>query len=178
MTFDDLPFGPPTPDSRNLGAPAPRRCARHQWERRTQSDIQDGVLSYSEWTACSRCNAVRDSERARRGKAARRAGNDAERELARAFPNARRVGQAGGPEDVIVSGLYAIQSKRSGVWFSQRYWDELQKLPRTGGLTPTLVVSDKPGPGRKRRWLVIRELKDEIALHGTDVTAATSEEAA
>jgi hypothetical protein len=64
-----------------------------------------------------------------------------------------------------VGDLFVIQSKAGG-WFSQRVWDELSKLPRAGGRIPTLVVSDRPGPGHRTRRYVVRTLEDDIALHG------------
>lgn len=39
-------------------------------------------------------------------------------------------------------------------------------LPRTGGLIPTLIVSDRPGPGHPTRRYVVREMRDDVDLHG------------
>lgn len=101
--------------------------------------------------------------RVRRGRTSLRAGKDGERAIAKAY-GGRRVGQYGGASDVEVGELFSVQSKVG--WFSNRFWDELAKLPRTGGRIPTLIVSDRPGPGRRTRRLVIRTLEDDIALHG------------
>jgi hypothetical protein len=38
----------------------------------------------------------------------------------------------------------------------------------TADQTPILVVADAPGPGHKRRAMVILELSDWRALHGED----------
>jgi hypothetical protein len=71
----------------------------------------------------------------------------------------------GGPDDVVVGDLFVIQSKVRGA-FPSWMWDELAKLPRAGGRIPTLIVSDRPGPGHRTRRLVVRTLEDDIALHG------------
>jgi len=105
------------------------------------------------------------TERQRRGRTALRAGKDAERAIAKRYPGARRTGMYGGPDDVLVGDLFVVQSKAGG-WFSTRYWNELAKLPRTGGRIPTLIVSERPGPGKPTRRLVIRLLEDDVALHG------------
>lgn len=110
------------------------------------------------------CGAIQDPARSRRGKSSLRAGKDAERAIAKAY-GGNRVGQYGGIEDVVVGDLFVVQSKAGG-WFTERYWSELAKLPRAGGRIPTLVVSDRPGPGRKTRRMVIRTLEDDVALHG------------
>lgn len=114
--------------------------------------------------AACRCGAIQDPAASRRGKSSLRAGKDAERAIAKAYGGSR-TGQYGGPDDVVVGDLFVIQSKAGG-WFTERYWSELAKLPRVGGRIPTLVVSDRPGPGRKTRRMVIRMLEDDVALHG------------
>lgn len=115
-----------------------------------------------------------DTERSRAGKSACRNGKRAERELATLY-GGRRVGHFGGITDV-ETDLFNIQSKRvnpgapvSGkrpARFPEWIWDELAKLPRTGGRIPTLIVTDKPGYGGRRRGLVVRFLEDDVALHG------------
>jgi hypothetical protein len=105
-----------------------------------------------------------NADLSRRGRTALRAGKDAERRIAKEYGGAR-VGQYGGQEDVMTD-LFTIQSKAGG-WFSNRYWLELQKLPRTGGRIPTLIVSDRPGTGQgKTRQMVIRLMEDDLDLHG------------
>ena len=109
-----------------------------------------------------------------RGRSACRNGKQAERDIAKAY-GGRRVGHFGGITDV-ETDLFAIQSKRvnpgapvSGkrpARFPEWIWDELAKLPRTGGRIPTLIVTDKPGYGGTRRGLVVRFLEDDVALHG------------
>jgi hypothetical protein len=111
-----------------------------------------------------RCGAIQDPAASRRGRSSLRAGKDAERAIAKAY-GGRRTGQYGGPDDVVVGDLFVVQSKAGG-WFSERVWAELAKLPRAGGRIPTLIVSDRPGPGRRTRRYVIRAISDDVALHG------------
>ena len=142
----DNPDSTPTPNG-SVG----RRCRRHSWR-------DDG-------TCRKGCGAVRDPAASRRGRTSLRAGKDAERAIAKAYPDGKRVGQFGGPDDVVVGDLFVVQSK-AGVRFPGWMWDELAKLPRTGGRIPTLIVSDRPGPGRPTRRIVVRMMADDLDLHG------------
>ena len=170
--LDDLPF---THDDGRIpnGAKGRPTCRRHEWTPITQIVSANGVAHaieppYAEW--CRRCGTYRDDTRSRRGRSSLRAGKDAERAIAKAY-GGRRTGQYGGPDDVVVGDLFVIQSKATDkaaltVAFPEWMWDELAKLPRAGGRIPTLVVSDRPGPGHRTRRLVIRTLEDDVALHG------------
>ena len=104
-----------------------------------------------------------DPARSRRGRSNRRRGNDFERSLAAELAG-RRIGQYGGPSDVLTP-LFAVQCKVGGS-FSERYWRWLSAIPRSGGRIPVLIVGDAPGPGYRRRALVIMELGDWRDLHG------------
>ncbi len=137
-----------TPPTRNGAAGRPK-CRRHSW---------DPI------GACLRCDSVKDEARTRRGRTSLRAGKDAERAIAKAY-GGTRTGHFGGPDDVLVGDLFVVQSKAGG-WFSERVWSELVKLPRSGGRIPTLIVSDRPGPGHRTRRYVIRQLEDDLDLHG------------
>jgi hypothetical protein len=106
--------------------------------------------------------------RAKAGRSSLRAGKDAERAIAKAYgPDARRTGHYGGPDDVVVGDLFIIQSKAGRTWYRQAYVDELDKLPRTGGRIPTLIVSNRPGPGHPIRRYVVRLIEDDAQLHGS-----------
>jgi hypothetical protein len=156
MTIDDLPFldGDESPPTAN-GAKGAKPCRRHSWR---QSPFEgEGVV-------CWKCGKPKDAS-SRRGRTSLRAGKDAERAIARAY-GGKRTGQYGGPDDVLTS-MFVVQSKAGG-WFSERVWAELVKLPRSGGRIPTLVVSDRPGPGHPTRRYVVRMLADDLDLHGPD----------
>ena len=89
--------------------------------------------------------------------------HDWERALAAELAG-QRIGQYGGPSDVLTP-LFAVQSKVGGS-FSERYWRWLSAIPRSAGRIPILIVGDAPGPGYRRRALVIMELGDWRDLHG------------
>jgi hypothetical protein len=156
--LDAMPFA--TPTDPNLGAPEPRKCRRHQWAR-----VFEPTSGVDRWV-CARCRVVKDEARSRRGRTSLRAGKDAERQIAKAY-GGKRTGQFGGPDDVQVGELFVVQSKAGG-WFSERVWAELQKLPRTGGRVPLLVVSDRPGSGHATRRYVVLEMRDHVAVSGLD----------
>ena len=158
---DDLPFSYESPA--NPGAPKPRVCRRHVWENRLTA-FTDGVAYYG--VVCDRCGKVRDDAASRRGKNNRSRGNSIEREVGKKL-GLRRVGQYGGPDD-LAGDLFAAQVK-SGAAFSERYWQWLRAVPVTAGQTPILVVTDAPGPGTKRRAVVVVAIDDWVALHGPTV---------
>lgn len=161
MTLEDFWDGEPDPTAVER---EPRKC-RHDWRFALNEHQFGEIVIASGDYFCARCYAVRDEAARRRGKSSLRAGKDAERAIAKAYPGGKRTGQFGGPDDVTVGEMFVVQSKAGG-WFSERVWAELVKLPRTGGRIPTLVVSDRPGPGHRTRRYVVRSLEDDIALHG------------
>ena len=104
-----------------------------------------------------------DPERARRGKNNRSRGNAIEREIGKRL-GLRRVGQYGGPEDRS-NELFVVQVQ-SGGSFPERLWTWLKAVPSNAGQTPLLVVTDAPGPGHRRRAVVVLDIDDWIDLHG------------
>ena len=144
-----------------------RKKVHAHWWIWVQTTSQLGSLGevIEEREECDLCHLLKSDYEARvkRGRTSLRAGKDGERAIAKAY-GGERVGQYGGASDVVVGELFSVQSKVG--WFSERFYTELQKLPRTGGRIPTLIVADRPGPGRKTRRLVVRLMEDDIALHG------------
>jgi hypothetical protein len=114
---------------------------------------------------CTSCSHVFDPVSTKRGRTNRSRGNAIERAVGKEL-GLRRVGQYGGPDDL--SGLAFAAQVKSGGAFSERYWSWLKAVPVTANQTPILVVTDAPGPGHKRRALVVLELSDWRALHGED----------
>ena len=76
----------------------------------------------------------------------------------------RRVGQYGGPEDA--ESEWLVVQVKSGGAFPERIWKWLQALPANADQTRAVVVTDAPGPGHKRRALVVVDLDDWQDLHG------------
>ena len=144
----------------------PRKCRRHRWQFFPEPQLgdHDYGLGRAGWF-CGSCLRPKDEALARRGKNNRARGNAIEREVGKQL-GLRRVGQYGGPDD-LSSPMFAAQVK-SGGSFSERYWQWLKAVPTNAGQTPLLVVTDAPGPGRKRRAIVVLAIEDWRALHGGD----------
>ena len=157
----DLPWDAGTSQATRNGAKG-RRCRRHEWSFATLVKQPDGTFSTGE--TCHSCGVLRNPAASRRGRTSLRAGKDAERAIAKSY-GGTRTGQFGGPDDVMIGDLFVVQSK-AGARFPGWMWDELAKLPRTGGRIPTLIVSDRPGPGRPTRRIVVRMMADDLDLHG------------
>jgi hypothetical protein len=140
----------------------PATCRRHRWVASWANGAQ-GVY------VCERCGRTQDVARSRRGKSARSRGNAYERELAKKL-GGKRTGMFGGPDDVTTS-LFTCQVKVRKA-FPSWMTDEIDKLTRTATTTPILVVANSPGPGYKRRAIVVVDLADWVDLHGEIAGAA------
>jgi len=129
---------------------------RHPRDKRRLFD--DGV-------GCGACGHIFDPERQRAGRTNRQRGNSIEREVGKAL-GLTRVGQYGTPTDLgATAEPFAVQVKSGGA-FSERQWSWLKAVPAIASQTPLLVITDAPGPGHRRRAVVVLDLADWIALHG------------
>jgi hypothetical protein len=147
-------FEPLTPP--NLGAPKPRTCRRHDWRFIMARSVME----------CVRCGRPKDEDVSRRGRTNRSRGNSIERQVGKQL-GLKRVGQFGGATDLGVSAdPFAVSVKSGNGYFSERYWDQLKRQPIAAGQTALLVVTDAPGPGHKRRAIVVLDIADWLALHG------------
>lgn len=158
--MSDLPFDyEPTPP--NLGAPAPRKCRRHVWAE--SSDLTTGQV----YVVCLNCPAVKDPVRSRRGRNNKNRGNAIQAQVCEAL-GWLNIGGANGPADglSLVGDRMFIGQIKSGGRFPGWMANELDKLPRTGGRIPVLAVAETPGAGKKRRVLMVMDIKDYIDLHG------------
>lgn len=145
----------------NLGAQrlaGEMRRHRHRWFMPPPDAARHGP-----GPVCRSCGAVKDEARSRRGRTARQRGNAYERDLAHRL-GARRVGQYGGREDV-ASDWIVLQAKCGGA-FPERLWRWLQALPATGEQLRAVVIGDAPGPGHKRREVIVLDLDDFIDWFG------------
>jgi hypothetical protein len=148
-------FEPLTPP--NGGAPAPRKCLRHDWRTR----LSDGLV------CCFRCGRIKDDAVSRRGRNNRARGNSIERSVGKQL-GLKRVGQYGGPTDVgNAAEPFRVSVKSGSGYFSERYWDQLKRQTVTASQTALLVVTDAPGPGHRRRAMVVLDLADWLSLHGS-----------
>lgn len=158
--LDDVVWTPLTP-----ATPTGARGRRADTCRCRIPEAQPGPTTW-----CLRCGCrVIDAEVSRRGKNNRNRGNAIEREIAKRL-GLRRVGQFGGPVDAD-HPLWAAQVK-SGASFPERLWGWLKGVETNAAQTALLVVTDAPGPGRRRRALVILDLDDWVDLHGPVEDAA------
>lgn len=162
MTLDDFPFDNPNPE------PAverePRKCRRHQWVTITIAVFDGEGNPLPSPVRCLRCGKLKDAARARRGKTARNRGNAFEREVA-AKLGGRRVGQYGDQVDVDVPGYVRIQCKNGGA-YPERIDRWLRAIPVEAGLLRAVVLGDAPGPGVRRRTLIVFELDEFAQWHG------------
>ena len=174
MTDLFTPLSPP-----NLGAAPRRKCVRHQslsvhfltdGDSRQLWHVEQphvGYVSQCEpGIICSRCWKRLDAKAVRRGRNNRSRGNSIERDVGKQL-GLKRVGQFGGATDLGVSAdPFAVSVKSGSGYFSERYWDQLKRQPVAAGQTALLVVTDAPGPGHKRRAMVVLDLADWLDLHG------------
>lgn len=136
----------------------PKKCYRHRWV------LLDwpGVPAI---TQCALCNKVKDEARSRRGRLNKNRGRAIEREVCEML-GWMPIGGANGPADGIGMTSLTIGQVKSGGRFPGWMATELDRLPRTGGRVPVLAIAETPGPGKKRRVLVVLEARDWVDLHG------------
>lgn len=140
------------------------RKHRHDWvlaSTRLQPFTEAVPIGY----VCSQCGRLKDEVGSRRGRNNRARGNAIERDVAKQL-GLRRVGMYGGPEDVGTAADPFIVQVKSGKSFPERLYRWLRALPSNANQTPLLVITDAPGPGHRRRALVVLTIEDWIALHG------------
>ena len=69
--------------------------------------------------------------------------------------------------DVSVDGYLAIQCK-NGNAYPERLDGWLRAIPVRAGILRALVIGDAPGPGRKRRSLIVLDLEEYASWHGAE----------
>lgn len=149
---DDMPFHyddhdwPPAP----VLEVEPKKC-RHPKFRRV-----DGV--------CGSCGVELDPTRARRGRTSRNRGNAFEREVAAKLGGVRE-GQFGTKVDVRVPGWLLVQCK-NGAAYPERLDGWLRSIPARSDYLRAVVIGDAPGPGGRRRSLIVLDLDEFAAFYG------------
>jgi len=108
---------------------------------------------------------IEQQNKAKRGKRARNKGNSFERTVAEQI-GGERVGQYGGKTDVQADWI-AIQCKVGNGSYSERYDGWLRSVKGNANQISALVVGDAPGPGVKRRTMVVLDWEDFVALMET-----------
>lgn len=151
MSLDDHDlFAPATPATPSTTT---RRCGRHDWP--------DGI--------CRRCGKVRDETVTRRNRNNRARGGRYEAAIAKKL-GGRKTGPLGGRDDVMVGGMFAVQTKRAARFALTEARVYLADLRRTYPTRTPIVVHGLPG---ERGGVVIVSLEDWVALHGTDPAQGT-----
>lgn len=158
---DDLPFLTPEPDPSRPVRP-PRKCWKHDWEQ--DYFVVDGGTVSANTMTCVRCGRVRDEAIAKRNKRNRQRGGAFERTVAKQL-GGRKTGPLGGRDDVMVGGLFAIQTKRAQRFALTEARTYLDDLRRTYPTRTPLVVHALPG---ERGGVVILTFADWLLLHGSD----------
>ncbi len=105
-----------------------------------------------------------NAEKAKRGKRARNKGHAFERECAARLGGVR-VGQYGGKVDIQTDWLVA-QLKCGNGTYSERYDGWLRSVKGNANQIAALIVGDAPGPGTKRRTMIVLDFEDFVELLG------------
>jgi hypothetical protein len=105
-----------------------------------------------------------NADKSKRGKRARNKGNAFEREVAARLGGVR-VGQYGGKTDV-QSDLIVAQCKVGNGSYSERYDGWLRSVKGNANQMAALVVGDAPGPGTRRRTMIVIDFDDFCELLG------------
>lgn len=178
----DLPWDTGTSPATRNGAKG-RRCRRHEWidviskpydiEVNTQTpgvpiSRNTTQIQLSLPAICLRCGSRRDPVASRRGRNNRSRGLAIQREIARSLGLLNLQGN--GPTDARTEEIYGnaafVCQVKSGARFPGWMATELAKLPTTGGRIPILAIAETPGPGHRRRAVIVVEIGDWIDLHG------------
>ena len=115
---------------------------------------------------CLKCSRFVPKSKSLMGKRSNKAGRRQSWEIAKDMGGTNH--EVEGVKYDVLNDLYAVQSKR-GTAFPERLWKWLQDIPRVGGRIPVLVIRDAPGPGIKRRGIVIQSYEDFIDTTGVKV---------
>lgn len=101
----------------------------------------------------------------RRGRTARNRGNAYERSVAKRL-GVRRVGQYGGKEDLGAAEDWMVVQCKNGSYYPERIDGWLRAIPVRAGQLRAVVIGDAPGPGTKRRELIVLDLGDFLDWFG------------
>jgi hypothetical protein len=105
-----------------------------------------------------------NAEKSKRGKRARNKGNSFEREVAEKIGGVR-VGQYGGKTDVQSDWIVA-QCKVGNGSYSERYDGWLRSVKGNANQIAALIVGDAPGPGTRRRTMIVMDFETFVDLMG------------
>jgi len=151
---DELPFTLPDPDPTRPEHPS-RKCYRHDWAQGYHDEV----------ATCRRCGAVRDPEKARRGRNNGRRGRSDELKVARIL-GANKLGQLGLPWAVEIPGYLRAQCKQLDSWPSvNQILEWLDAIP-AGHELRAVTLADTPGAGGRTRRVIVMDLEEYARWHG------------
>jgi hypothetical protein len=159
----DLPIAGPS-----LTGAVGRKCSRHQWEPTNERIYTELGAPHTVWR-CVRCGKAKDEARSRRGKNARSRGNALERWVNQLLGITNR-GKYGGPEDGGDSADWISVQTKSGAYFPRTIDRWLRQVPQRAGQMRGVVLVETPGPGIKRRALLVVDLYEAAEQWGGDWT--------
>jgi len=105
-----------------------------------------------------------NKEKSKRGRRARNKGNAFEREVAAKIGGVR-CGHLGGKIDAQADWI-AVQCKMGNGSYSERYDGWLRSVNGNANQISALVVGDAPGPGTRRRTMIVLDFEDFVDLLG------------
>jgi hypothetical protein len=131
-----------------------RNCRHPKWKRRMSGgDIVCGV-----------CAKTIDPDAMDRGRRAARRGKDIQRRQIVGLGGRNLAGN--NPNHDGQGIMFSYESKSGPAAFSERVWRWLTGIPVTATQSRVLIVTDKPGAGRKARAYVVVEYGEWKLLHG------------
>jgi hypothetical protein len=141
--------------------PRARPGHRHTWRPPTPAMLEDG-----DWReVCSRCLAVRDPERSRRGRSARRRGNALQARVAR-DAGISNIGPLGLPEDAGMRHEWLVLQVKSGQGYPRRLDRWLRAMAATADQLRGVVYVETPGPGHRAHRLITLDYDEFLEWFG------------
>jgi hypothetical protein len=169
MTDDPIPWTLAEPEAMVIVRRIKARRHRHRWDGPhvvTEDSVGiDGIGLRSYLPTCA-CGTVKDAAASRRGKSARRLGNDGERRSEKRY-GWRKVGEFGGIDDLL-GKLFIVQQKTTRTAAPLRWTRIFAGLDgRAGGRVPAILLS-YVHQGRDTEDFILVRGRDWLDLHGRD----------
>lgn len=131
-----------------------RRCRHPKWKRR----LEAGQV------ICGVCSKAIDPAASDRGRRAARRGKDIQRRQIVGLGGKNLAGN--NPNHDGQGVMFSYESKSGPGAFSERAWKWLTNIPKLASQVGVLIVTDKPGSGRRARSYVVVEYGAWRDLHG------------
>lgn len=136
----------------------PRTCRHPRALRLLSVDAAGAPVS-----TCGRCHVTVDPTRMRRGRTSSSRGRRIQHDRIVALGGRNLAGN--NPNLDGLGEMFRYESK-SGEAFPERPWRWLKGIPVQAGQIGVLIITEKPGRGRKARSVVVVDFDDWRDLHG------------